>query len=183
MNTFLTRPPVSELHFQSYGRSLHPELFDILAVRRVERDGYQLAVQITRTGHCISWRYADQCVTEAADAVADLAQSRRLLSYRLRGEHAATVRLSAGLTLSSELSGRDARARDLPAHSRRNPDRRRQRGLLHNFQTNHRLGLSPLGYVCVETRPGCLFWSAFHTFPEEFTVIKSQTLLEMKKLG
>ena len=37
---------------------------------------------------------------------------------------------------------------------------------------------APLGYVVVESRPRCLFFSTFHTFPEENTIIKSQTLIE-----
>jgi len=37
-----------------------------------------------------------------------------------------------------------------------------------------------LGFVTVEARPGCLFLSAFHTFPEEHTVVKTQSLIEKK---
>jgi hypothetical protein len=36
--------------------------------------------------------------------------------------------------------------------------------------------------VTVETRAGCLFLSTFHTFPDEHTVVKSQSLIEKKKL-
>jgi hypothetical protein len=180
MSVFLVRPRVADLHFQLYGRSLHPELFDILAVRRIERDRFQLAIHITRTGHFISWRHGDQCLTEAADAVADLAQSRRLLSYRLRGEHAATIRLAQNLTYQASFQS-ETLAPEIFQHVHEEIlNDGSKRGLLHNFQTSHRLGLSPLGFVCAEMRPGCLFWSAFHTFPEENTVIKSQTLLEMK---
>lgn len=179
MNLFLVRPRVADLHFQLYGRPLHPELFDILAVRRLERDHYQLAVHITRTGHVISWRHDEQCLTEAADAGADLAQSRRLLSCRLRGQHAATIRLGPGLTYQVSFQA-ETLAPEIFHHVHQEilADGAK-RGLLHTFQTNCRLGLSPLGYVCIDTRPGCLFWSAFHTFPEEHTVIKSQTLLEL----
>ena len=42
------------------------------------------------------------------------------------------------------------------------------------------LALPPLGYVCAEFRPGCLFLSSFHTFPGEHTVIKTQSLIEKK---
>ena len=53
-----------------------------------------------------------------------------------------------------------------------------KRGLLHNFQPNHRLSVSPLGLIAVETRSECLFLSTFHTFPEEHTVVKSQSMIE-----
>ena len=55
-----------------------------------------------------------------------------------------------------------------------------KRGLLHNFQPNHRLALAPLGYVTVEAWSGCLLLSSFHTFPGENTVVKTQSLIERK---
>jgi hypothetical protein len=55
-----------------------------------------------------------------------------------------------------------------------------KRGLLHNFQPNHRLSLAPLGFVTAEARPGCLILTAFHTFPDEHAIVKSQSLIEIK---
>jgi hypothetical protein len=51
------RPKVAELVFQLYGRSLHPELFEVHNARVVERGGYRAIVQITTAGHVISWQY------------------------------------------------------------------------------------------------------------------------------
>ena len=56
-----------------------------------------------------------------------------------------------------------------------------KRGFLHNFQPNHRLSVAPLGFIAVETRADCLFLSTFHTFPEEHTIVKSQSLIERKR--
>ena len=56
-----------------------------------------------------------------------------------------------------------------------------KRGLLYNFQPNHRLSLAPLGLVSAESRPGCLILTSFHTFPEEYTIVKSQSLIERAK--
>src|SRR5207253_1429658 len=68
MGVYLTRPPVSDLVFQVYGRPLHPELFDILATRKVQREDYELTVWITRTGHVISWDNANVHLTEVTAA-------------------------------------------------------------------------------------------------------------------
>ena len=46
-----------------------------------------------------------------------------------------------------------------------------KRGLLHNFQPNHRLSLAPLGFVAAEGRAGCLILTTFHTFPDEHAVV------------
>jgi hypothetical protein len=35
-----------------------------------------------------------------------------------------------------------------------------------------------LAFITVEARPGCLFLASFHTFPEEHTVVKTQSLIE-----
>ena len=88
MSVSSVRPSVGDLVFQLYGRPLHPELFDILAVRKIRRDDYELTVRITRTGHVITWQNADVCLTEvAAAADQELPERRRLLHYRLRHEH------------------------------------------------------------------------------------------------
>jgi hypothetical protein len=182
MNSFQVRPRVSELIFQVYGRPLHPELFDILAMHRFEREDYTLRVWITRTGHVITWENPDVLLTETTVAGdQELPESRRLYRYRLRGEHAASLPSCHGIvyqtsfqveTLSPEIF--------LHVHDEILADGEK-RGLLHNFQPNHRLAISPLGHVIVEARPGCLLVSAFHTFPEEHTVIKSQTLIERRR--
>ena len=56
-----------------------------------------------------------------------------------------------------------------------------KRGLLHNFHPHHRLAMSPLGLITVEARARCLFIGTFHTFPDENTVVKTQSLIERTK--
>src|SRR5207249_10901331 len=99
MGVPLLRPRVCDLVFQLYGRPLHPELFDILAVRKVQREDYELTLRITRTGHVISWENKDVHLTEvAAAAEQPLPDKRRLLSYRLRGEHSGPLACACGVS-------------------------------------------------------------------------------------
>ena len=58
MNLLLVRPRVADLVFQLYGKPLHPELFDILAVRKMQVEGYG----------CI-WIRADHVITFENDVV------------------------------------------------------------------------------------------------------------------
>jgi hypothetical protein len=181
MGVYLTRPRVSDLVFQVYGRPLHPELFDILAVRKVRREDYELTVRITRTGHVISWENADVYLSEVAAAGDDpLPERRRLLSWRLRGERSDTLacahRVHYQTTFQVEVLPPEI---FLHVHDEILCDGSK-RGLLHHFRPHHRLSLSPLGLVTVEARPGCLFLSTFHTFPDEHTVVKTQSLIEKK---
>ena len=181
MSVHLTRPRVSDLVFQVYGRPLHPELFDILATRRVRREDYELTIWITRTGHVVAWENADVYLSEVA-AAADqpLPEKRRLLSWRLRGERSDAVtcahRVTYQTTFQVEVLPPEL---FLHVHDEIVSDGSK-RGLLHNFQPHHRLALSPLGFVAVEARPGCLFVGTFHTFPDENTVVKTQSLIEKR---
>lgn len=181
MGVDFVRPPVCDLVFQLYGRPLHPELFDILAERRIRREDYELTVRITRTGHVISWENADVFLTEVAAASAqELPDRRRLMHYRLRSEHSATLACAHGVhyqmsfqveVLSPEIF--------LHVHDEILADGSK-RGLLHNFPSHNRLSLAPLGFISAEARPGCLFLTTFHTFPTENTVVKTQSLIERR---
>jgi hypothetical protein len=181
MGVPLLRPLVRDLVFQLYGRPLHPELFDILAVRKVQRGDYELTIRITRTGHVITWENPSVCLTEVT-AAADqpLPQRRRLLNYRLRGEHCGLLPCAHGVTYQTSFQVESmAPEIFLHVHEEILVDGGK-RGLLHNFKPNHRLALAPLSLVAVESRAGCLFLSTFHTFPDEYTVVKSQSLIEIK---
>jgi len=179
MSVYLVRPRVSDLVFQLYGRPLHPELFDILAVRKVQRDNYELTVRITRTGHVISWQNRDVHLTEVT-AAADqpLPERRRLLGHRLRSEQSDRLPCAHGISyqMSFQVEALPPEI-FLHVHDEILADGGK-RGLLHNFQPNHRLSVAPLGFVAVEARADCLCISTFHTFPDENTVVKTQSLIE-----
>ncbi|HMF12279.1 MAG TPA: DUF2617 family protein [Gemmataceae bacterium] len=179
MGVDFLRPRVCDLVFHLYGRPLHPELFDILAVRRIRREDYELTVRITRTGHVISWENADVHLTEvAAAAEQELPHKRLLLSHRLRNEHNDGLACAHGISYQTSFQ-----VEVLPPeiyfhiHDEIIADGAK-RGLLHNFQPNHRLALAPLGFIAAEARAGCLSISTFHTFPGEYTIVKSQSLIE-----
>jgi hypothetical protein len=181
MGVPFVRPPVCDLVFQLYGRPLHPELFDILAVRKIRREDYELTVRITRTGHVISWENADVHLTEVtAAAEQDLPQKRRLLDYRLRSEHNGRLACAHGIHYQMSFQ-----VEVLPpeiflhVHDEILADGGK-RGLLHNFPSHHRLAVAPLGFVSAEARPRCLILSTFHTFPTEHTVVKTQSLIEKR---
>jgi|SRR5581483_5697449 len=178
MSLFSVRPRVSDLVFQLYSRPLHPEFFEILAVRALQRDDCQLTLRITRSGHLITWSRGNLVLSELADLQQELPDAGRLLSFRMRGEHsgvwspAGDIRYQMSFqveTLAPEIF--------VHVHDEILADGGRG-GLLHHFAPHQRLALSPLGSIAVDQRPGCLFLTTFHTFPEEHTVVKSQTLIE-----
>lgn len=178
MNEPIARPRVADLVFRLYDRPIHPELFDTLASRRIARDGFRLAVRITPTGHVLEWHRGAASLTEVtATAGHPLPTAGRRLTYRFEAErrgrcNVGEIRYQVGLqveVLSPEVF--------LHVHEELAADGAR-RGLLFHFRPNHRLGLTPLGFVTVEAIPTGLAVAAFHTFPDEFAVVKTQSLIE-----
>jgi hypothetical protein len=181
MTVHLLRPRVCDQVFQVYSGPLHPELFDILAVRKLQREDYELTLRITRTGHAITWQNRSAHLTEVAAAVEQpLPEKRCLLNYKLRNEHSAHLPCTSGIHYQTSFQ-----VEVLPpeiflhVHDEILAEGNK-RGLLHNFHAHHRLALAPLGFIAVEARAGCLFLSTFHTFPDENAVVKSQSLIEKK---
>jgi hypothetical protein len=181
MGVHFLRPPVDDLVFQLYGRALHPELFDILAVRKIGREDYALTVWVTSTGHVITWENKDVRLTEVTAAAGqELPERRRLLHYRLRNEHNAQLACAHGVHYQASFQV-EVLPPELFAHVHDEiVADGSKRGLLHNFPSHNRLALAPLGFVSAEARTGCLFLTSFHTFPGECTVVKTQSLIERR---
>src|SRR4051812_28675940 len=98
MGSPFVRPLVSDLVFRLYARALHPELFEVLATRRVERDGSQLTVQITRTGHTLCWTRGTVHLTEVtATADQELPEFGRRLSHRFEGQRSGRCEIPPGV--------------------------------------------------------------------------------------
>jgi hypothetical protein len=179
MGVEIIRPRVGDLVFQLYGRPLHPELFDIVAWRKLVREDYQITLRLTRTGHVITWENEDVLLTEvAAAADQELPEKRRLLSYKLRGEHSGALCCTHGIKYQTTFQV-EALAPEifLQVHDELLADGEK-RAFLHHFPPNAGPSVRPLGMIAVESRANCLFIYTFHTFPDEHTVVKSQSLIE-----
>ncbi len=176
------RPKVAELVFQLYGRPLHPELFETYSSRTVERGEYQARIDITSAGHMVTWRYQGITLTEVATASHHpLPQKRRLLSYRLKGERNDRVDCRGGALyqVSFQLEPVDPEVfwtfqQELRVDSQR-------QGMFHSFASSGRMALGALSYINVETRNSSLLVQAFHTFPDDYAIVKSQSLFEIPK--
>jgi hypothetical protein len=174
------RPKVAELAFQLYGRSLHPELFKVFRSCVIERGPYEARVDITSAGHVITWRYKGLTLTEvAASAQHPLPKRRRLMYYRLRGERHDRVECRGGVTYQTGFQ-LESVAPDVfwTIQQELASDGERQ-GLVHLFDSSGRMALGALSYINVETRSRSMLVQAFHTFPDDYAVVKSQSLFEL----
>ncbi len=173
------RPKAGELVFQVFGRTLHPELFEICQTRSLDRGSYSATIAITGSGHLVTWRTGGLTLTEVATGAGQpLPQRRRLLAHRIGNERSDRVQCRGGATyqtcfqvepIAPELFW-SFQEEILTAGSRR--------GLLHRFEAGGRLSLGAVSWIDVETRPKSLLVQAFHTFPDDLAVLKSQSLFE-----
>lgn len=177
----LDRPAVDELLFQLYGRPLHPELFDIAAVERVSRPDFEAEVRLTRGGHVISWtprREPKFFLTEVVNPAQPWFPPGPLAEASFRHERMVQAQPHPGVryqacfqleVLTPEVFCKvnDELLRDA-----------RRRGFIHYFAPGEGYGPAPIGLILMDGRPGCQLVHAFHTFPDECTVVKSQSLFE-----
>ncbi len=174
------RPKVAELVFQLYGRALHPELFSVCNTREVDRGDYRASVQITSAGHLVTWRYRGLTLTEVCTAAHHpLPQKRRLLNHRLRGQRDDRLSCHGGATYQVNFQLEPVEPEVFWNFQQELACDGQRQGLLHRFDSSGRVALGALSYIHVETRQRSLFVQAFHTFPDDLAIVKSQSLFEL----
>lgn len=179
MDVSLARPRVGELFFSTYSRLLHPELFEVQSNRAVVRDGYSLAVGLTRTGHLASWNNGRDYLTEViATAEMALPQAGRKIEHRFDGERRGRFTLASGIRYQISSQVEVLPAEQFIHHHAELASEGARKGLVFHCQKGDRLGLAPLGIVIVQSLRAGLSMNAFHTFPDERAVVRTQSLIE-----
>src|SRR5262249_30176942 len=155
MNTELIRPRVADLVFHLYDRPLHPELLESLSTRTIARENFRCVIRIMRTGHAITWEIPRVHITEVtATRDTPLPAQRALIRHRMHGEQTDKRSFPGGLTYQTSFQV-ESLTPELFRHV--HDDILRDglsRGMLHSFQVQNRLTLSPLGYITSERWAG-----------------------------
>ena len=173
------RPKVAELAFQVFSRSLHPELYTIHRSRRIERSNYEAQVDITSCGHVITWNALGTTVCEVAtSAHQPLPKRRCLLSKSLKGSRTERVQCRSGVEYRThfQLESVDP---DLFWMVQQQLGNGPTEGLLHTFDASGRMALGALSYVNVETRQTSMLVQAIHTFPDDYAIVKVESLFSL----
>ncbi|MFP6695284.1 MAG: DUF2617 family protein [Pirellulales bacterium] len=174
------RPKIAELVFQLYGRSLHPELFEVHMSRTVSRGEHLARIDITSAGHVVTWRYHGMTLTEVATSAQTLLpQKRRLMSYRLRGERNDRVECRGGVTYSMGFQLERVDPSVFWTYQNELFQDCETDGLLCRFDSSGRMALGAISYINIETRIHTLRIQAFHTFPDDHAIMKSQSIFEI----
>jgi len=173
------RPKVAELTFAAFSRSLHPELYTVQKQRTVDRQNYSAQINITDCGHVIRWQSGDTVVCEVATAANQpLPQRRRLVSRPLKGSRTerATCRDDAQYRTHFQLEPVNP---DLFWMVQQQLGKGPTEGLLHNFAASGRMAFGALSYVNIETRRESMLIQAIHTFPDDYAIVKVESLFSV----
>lgn len=175
------RVRVSDLAFQVYSRPLHPDWFAVRAHRRIARGGWEVDVRIIEGGHAITWRAGPIALTEVlAGPETPLPESGLLLHAPVRRDRNADLRPGGGVEYQTCF---DAERID-PEVFRHLSDEltldASPGDLFRRFAPRDRLAPAPLCRIHVEARPAGLSVQAYHTFPDERAIVRTQSLFEVR---
>jgi hypothetical protein len=174
------RPKIAELVFQLYGRPLHPELFVIHSSRTIDRGNYSAKIDITSAGHVVTWRHAGFTLTEVATSARHpLPQRRRLMSYGLRGQRSDRVKCRGGICYQMCFQLEPLEPEVFWTFQQELAQDGLRQGMLYRFDSSGRMALGALSYINIETRNRQMLVQAFHTFPDDYAVVKSQSLFQL----
>ncbi len=174
------RPKIAELVFHLYGRALHPELFEVYQTQTVKRGDYSAKIDITSAGHVVTWRYHGLTLTEVATASNHpLPKQRRLMGHRLKGQQEDGLECRGGMRYDVKFSLDTIEPETFWTFQKELTLDSARQGMLQRFDSSGRMALGALSYIHVESRDRSLKIQAFHTFPDDYAIVKSQSIFQL----
>lgn len=171
---------ISELNFSLFQRPLHPELFTIYARRHVKTEQYETTIWVTGGAHVISLATSEICLTELISPPGQLLPKRGLIErFQFRGQRSHKCTLSRGLSYMTDFQV-EKMSPNLYRQSHYDLERfAKNRGIFVSFSDLAVSGLEPFSYVDFEARRDELHVHTFHAFPDQVTIIKTQSLFDL----
>lgn len=171
---------VADLKFALYRRALHPELFSIRERRRLDRPAYQVDIWVMGLSHAVTAQCAGRYITEVTtDDLEVLPQNGLVTSFQFRGERDHQEEFDDGMRyiLSTQVERMTqnlfhASHRDLLRYAA-------NRGMLVRFdEWTEGENLVPFSFIDFEARDREFHVQAFHAFPADYTILKTQSIFE-----
>jgi len=171
---------LANLRYYLYSRPLHPELFDIYHDHHIVKSRYETQIWVTGCSHVIGFYRGGASLVEVAAGVDDLLpQTGLLVQMPFRGERDHERRRTDGISYMMNLQ---VESMSPEVYSKTHHDLARlgaRRGLFVPFPMWMSRSLIPFTYIDYEAKPNELHVFAFHAFPEDLTIVKTQSLFEL----
>lgn len=181
-NADVTSPALQavDLHLFVYDRALHPELFHQFANHRVLQSRYHADIWIIGLSHVVTVTCGSRCLTELLHRESDVLPTRGVLSrFRLKGErdHERKTPDGWGYMVSTQVETMDEALyksvhHDLLRHTEK-------RGWFQAYEQWADGDLTPFTYIDHEARDREFHVHAFHAYPQERTLVKTQSIIEL----
>ena len=171
---------VEELTFSLFQRSLHPELFQIYASRKLRTEKYEALIWITGCTHVVSVFAGDVVLSEVVSTPGQPLPQRGLIErFQFRGQRSHKCTLSRGLNYMTDFQI-ERMSPNLYRQSHVDLEHfARSRGIFVKYPKQKADGLQPFCYVDFEARRDELHIHTFAAYPEQVTMIKTQSLFDL----
>ncbi len=181
MDVGFARPDVARLVFRLFSRELHPELINVYAESGVQFPDYQAKLQICDSGHVITFIRNDQLLCEVMTGREHpLPKRRRILSHGLRGHHSESIQFAGGVSYHVSFQLEQLEPEEFAHFHEELQADCEEAELSYRFGSSSRLCPTPLSFMQTVAAPDSLIIHAFHTFPDNYGVVKTQTLFELR---
>ena len=180
-----TLPPmqrVEELQLCLYQRGIHPELFRIHQVKRLEQPRYQAEIWVVGLAHVVTVQVGDKILTELISEENELLPKAGLaMSFKFRGERDHSQSFGGGLKYIPSTQVERMTSQLFPATHRDFVHHAQNRGMFVTYDEWEHGGLSAYSFIDFDARDHEFHVHAFHAFPEEQTLLKTQSIFEVGK--
>lgn len=175
-----TKQRIDELHFYLYQRALHPELFRIHQVKHVRQTRYHAEIWIVGLAHVVSFNAGRSCLTELiADECEMLPKIGLAMSFRFRGERDYSHSFDSGMKYILSTQVERMTPNLFPSSHRDLLTYGRTRSMFQSFGEWESDGLEPFTFIDHEAREREFHVHAYHVFPEEMTLLRTQSIFEV----
>ena len=173
---------VEELTFNLFQRPLHPELFKIYAKRKIETSKYRADIWVTGCTHVISVYSGGMCLTEVISSPGQVLPQRGLIEkFQFRGPRTHKCTLSRGLNYMTDFQI-EKMSTNLYQQSYKDLEHfSKNRGIFTKFPDLKVEKLEPFCYIDYEARKTELHVHTFAAYPDQITMIKTQSLFDFQK--
>ncbi|MBW8002326.1 MAG: DUF2617 family protein [Planctomycetes bacterium] len=172
---------VDQLSFSLFQRPLHPELFQIYANRKLKTEKYQANIWVTGCTHVVTVHTKEMSLAEVVSAPNQPLPQRGLIErFQFRGPRSHKCSLSKKLHYMTDFQV-EKMSRNLYRQSHLDLDRfAKNRGIFVKYQKVENDGLHPFCYVDYEARQDELHIHTFAAYPEQLTMVKTQSLFSFQ---
>jgi hypothetical protein len=170
------RPTIAQHAFYVFGRSIHPELFSVYRSRLIERNKYSAKIDITSDGHIITFNSRSVVMTEVVCSSHQLLpQKRRLIGSNLKGKRSEQIDGKLGVSYSTQFELEHVNPDMFWMVHNQLQSSQCENELVHSFDSSGRIAFGAVSFVHVEELDSQLLIQAFHTFPDDCSIVKSIT--------